>query len=390
MESTVYQQIFDQINKATRILIALPAHPNTDAVASGLAMSHFFHKLDKEVDVAATGEVPGNLSFLPGTDTIRQTLSTGKSLVVMVNIKTKPLDEVSYQTTEGNVSIYLKAKEGQYGPEDVSFASDKAPYDVVIILGSAALSDLGSLFDENADLFFETPKICVDNHASSEYFGAINLVDINATSVAEMLSGLFTAYEGQLVDEDIATCLLAGIVTQTNSFQRVQTTPQAFLKASELVSLGARQQEVIKYLYKTKSLSLLRLWGRALARLKMVDDLSLVYSLLALSDFGKAGADSKDVPQVLKELLDNISSYKIVALLCEVMGGGVEISLAAHHLINLETFGSALGASASVSPQVSGQFAMVVVSLPNTTLNDAEAKFVEAVQTILSPEPSEK
>ena len=120
--------------------------------------------------------------------------------------------------------------------------------DLIIALEAHSLEDLGGLYEHNADLFFETPKINIDNNPENEYFGAVNLVDVTATSVAEILTGLLQEYEAQLLDEDIATCLLTGIISKTQSFQDVQTTPRAFLKASELVSLGGRQQDYKKYL----------------------------------------------------------------------------------------------------------------------------------------------
>ena len=149
------------------------------------------------------------------------------------------------------------------------------------------MEDLGSLNEHNADLFFETPKINVDNKAENEYFGAINLVDVTATSVAEILAGLLQEYEAQLLDEDILLpCLLTGIISKTQSFQHVQTTPRAFLKASELVALeGGRQQEIIKNIYKTKPLSLLKLWGRALARMKIQEDIKAIHSVPTGVDF---------------------------------------------------------------------------------------------------------
>src|SRR6202042_3084276 len=129
--------------------------------------------------------------------------------------------------------------------------------DLIIVLEAGSLENLGKIYEQHTDVFFETPKINIDNKANNEYFGAINLVDVTATSVAEILAELLQKYEDQLIDEDVATCLLAGIISKTHSFQHVLTTPKAFLKASELVALGGRQQEVVKHIYKTKSLPLL-------------------------------------------------------------------------------------------------------------------------------------
>jgi nanoRNase/pAp phosphatase (c-di-AMP/oligoRNAs hydrolase) len=379
MELTTEQQIFDQLQKANRVLIALPESLTADSLASALALKLFLAKLDKEADVISSGPVPKSLHFLPGFPSVNSDLSNGKSLVVVLNTATKKLEELSYQATEDKVSIFLKSKGEIFTPEDISFGADKAPVDVVVILGAKSLEDLGKLFEKHTDLFFETPKINIDNKAGNEYFGSINFVDVTASSVAEILATLFEKYEKQLVDEDMATCLLTGIITQTNSFQHVQTTPKAFVKASELISLGGRQQEIVKNIYKTKSLPLLKLWGRALARMKIDEELGVVHSLLNASDFEKAGGNGENLLPVLKEFLDNISSYKIVGLLCE-LEDGVTVLTALHLQVSTEKFLTNLGAPSHSFELPPHPFKILEIKLPSVTLQETESKFLEAVK----------
>ncbi len=379
MEQNIEQQIFEQFSKANKILIALPEAVTADALASSLALALFLKRLDKDVEVLTSGVLPENLSFLPGYQLIKSDISSGKSLVVTVDTSVKKLDEISYQVHDGKVSIYLKPKDGSFTPEDVSFSTEKFPVDLLVAVECRSLESLGQLFEKHADLLFGIPKINIDNKAGNEYFGAINLIDINASSVAEIISSLFEKYETQLVNEDIATCLLTGIITKTDSFQHVQTTPKAFVKASELISLGGRQQEVIKNIYKTKSLPMLKLWGRALARLKVNDNLQAAYSALNLGDFEKAGASEKDLPEVLKELLDNISGYRLVALFSERPDGGVSGILAVHPQIDMDVLVQQIhGLDLSKDGNL-GAFKVCRLVLPKTSLLEAETKLVDAL-----------
>jgi nanoRNase/pAp phosphatase (c-di-AMP/oligoRNAs hydrolase) len=105
--------------------------------------------------------------------------------------------------------------------------------------------------------------------------------------------------------------LLTGIIAETNSFQHVRTTPQTFLKASQLVSLGAKQQEIISNLYKTKSLGLLKLWGRVLARLKQDTNIALVYSVINQNDLEKSESSEEDVDGIIKEMVAQLGFAKI-------------------------------------------------------------------------------
>ncbi len=382
MEANIEQQIFEQVKKSNKILILLPQNPGPDTLASGLALRLFLERLQKDVSLVTFGKVEENLKFLPGLNSILHNIEGGKSLVITVNTKNKKMDEVSYQTTEGSVNIYLKSKTEQFTPQDLSFSTEKFPLDLIICLGARSLEDLGSLYEQHADLFFETPKINIDNKSGNEYFGQLNLVDITATSIAEILTVLFEKYEQQLVNEDIATCLLTGIIAQTNSFQHVHTTPKAFLKASELVSLGGRQQEVVKNIFKTKSLSLLKLWGRALARMKIYEPAGLIYSLLNFSDFEKSESSEAEVLLALKEFVDNIGGYKVVGLIAEARPGSFTLLAAVHQQVAVEKFLENLNSNARTLDINLGHYRVIEAKLLEGTLESLENRLLEVVKSL--------
>lgn len=366
-EVSVQQQIFESINKANRILIPLPLVPNGDCLAAALALRDFLKKLDKEPLLVSLGGLPEKYSFFPKADTIQNKINQCRGFVISVKTEKVPLDELSYHLDEEaeTVHIYLKPRQGHYEPADVSFKSDKFPYDLIIVLDTPSLDLLGRLYDENTDLFFETPIINIDHHVNNEHFGEINLIDVTATSTAEILVELLESFEEGLIDPDIATNLLAGILIETNSFQNIKTTPKAFLKASTLVSLGADQQDIIKHLYKTKSVSLLKLWGRGLARLREVPDLGLAYTLLKADDLTKSG--SQDIQEVMEELVVTPLEAKIIMLLAEVRDKEVTGYVYVHPSL------SALGVldllSAEVSSENMGRFNFL-----GKTLGEVEAE----------------
>lgn len=384
MEPSIEQQIFEQIRKSNKILIVLPQNLQADALASALGLRLFLGKLEKDVTVASTGVAADNLKFLPGADILQTQISAQKSLVVTVDTTAKKLEEISYQTGEDKAQIYLKGKTAEFTPEDLSFGTEKFPVDLIVVLGARSLEDLGKLYEQNTDLFFETPKINLDNHSGNEYFGQLNLVDITVSSTAEILAEVLQKYEQQLLDQDIATCLLLGIISSTRSFQHVQTTPKAFLKASELVALGARQQEIIKNIYKTKSLALLKLWGRALARMKILEAEKCVYSVLNLGDFQKAGAGEGELLPVLAEFVDNISGYNIIAVLAETAPNSQRLLLAAAEQTETEKLILALGGKTNVLDFNMGNYKIIEQTFENEIPETLEIRFLEAVKNYRS------
>lgn len=316
ISGNVLQTVINRMAQASSVLI-LTLGSSGDGLASGLALRSFLKKLDKDAVLFSLDTISERFQFLPMIDQVLPQVDLTKSFVIDVATRRSPLAELSYKKDVDRLSIFLKPTTGQLTATDVSFRSSSFPYDLVVVLGLSSFEQLGEFYAQHTDLFFETPVVNIDFRANNENYGQINLVNLAATSCSEIILDLINQFESSLLDETIATQLLTGIIVETNSFQHVRTTPQTFLKASQLVSLGARQQDIIGNLYKTKSLGLLKLWGRCLAELKQDEKLSLVYSVVTSSDISAAGADSYDIDNIIKEMAGQLSFAKTFLFLAE-------------------------------------------------------------------------
>lgn len=375
MEPSTQKPIFDSINKANRILIALPNNAGGDAIGAGLALYAFVKKLDKEPQLVTASRTLEQFSFLPRISEIKHELESSQSFVISVNTGNAALDELSYEAKPDRVDIFLKPKAGKFSSTDVSFKNARFPYDLIITLHTPSLDHLGEIYEKNTDLFFETPIINIDHHPNNEYYGEFNHVDLTATSTAEIVAGLIEEFESGLMDEHIATSLLTGIIVETNSFQHVKTTPKAFLKASQLIAQGGRHQDIIRELYKTKSIALLKLWGRALARLREIKELAMVYSLVNYSDIEKTGARAEDIAGVMKELVGSLTGTKIILFLAEPSPQQITGYFHLHPSVKTQVFASALSAQ-----MLNGSFGRF--TLKDANLLDAERNILEKLTKI--------
>ena len=317
MQTSDQEKLFELISKSQRILIALPEHPNGDTLGGSLALAAFLRKLNKEVEVYCEQKDFGSLSFLPGIEQVHHEIVFPKSFVITVKTNNAKLDELSYDLLPENVKIYLKPKEGVFSPEDVSFGSDVTRFNLIICVDVASLESLGALYEKNAEMFFAVPKVNIDNHIHNDNYGNINIVDVTASSSSEILLALLRDYEASLIDQDIATNLLTGIITETNSFQHNKTTPSSFVNASELISYGAQQQEIVKNLFKTKELPVLKLWGRAMARIQTIPEFATIFSVVGISDIEKSGAGETEIFQVAQDFMVNINDAKMLFFVAE-------------------------------------------------------------------------
>jgi nanoRNase/pAp phosphatase (c-di-AMP/oligoRNAs hydrolase) len=382
MELTTAEQVAGLIQKSNTILIALPAKASLDSVAGGLALRQYLINAGKKVEVVTSGIMPRQLGFLAGVDSVLAQVKPTGLLTVTLNTSRTKLGELSYETKNDSVRIFLQAKEGAFSAADVSIETASVQFDSIIILGSESFESLGDVFTENAELFYNTPKINIDINPNNEYFGTINVVDVTASAVSEVLFSLFSRLGMGEVSEDIATALLAGITVNTNSFQGIHTTPNSLIAASELIGLGARQQDVVRHLFKTKELSLLKLWGRALARLKANDEYKFVYTAVNGSDFEKTESDISYIPLVLQEFIDNVSGFKVFGVLAET-DGSVDIAVTLHPQLQTSSFLDQLGVSGVTPLRLASGTEYLHVRLPGSSLLEAEQRFVQALQQSL-------
>ena len=335
MDMETQRPLIEKLKLTKNLIIIAPPKTSGDALGAALALAGVLKKLEKDVLMLSPAMISPRFDFLPGIDQIQTKLNLAKQLIIDLSTQTAQVAEVSYKKDIDKLSIYIKPKEGQFETSDVSVRSTKFPYDLVICVGVAALEHLGEFYSRNAELFFETPVVNIDYRINNENYGQINLVDLNANSVSEIVYDLIVELDEKLIDSDTATNLLAGIIEATNSFQHVRTTPQAFVKASQLISLGGRQQDIISHMYKNKSLGLLKLWGRVLACMKQDDSRIMVSSAVSLSDIERVGATEEDIQNIIKEMADQLGFAKVFVFFSEISPDKTRVLAATSLPINL-------------------------------------------------------
>lgn len=320
MELSPKQQVTELVRKFNKILVVSHARPDGDALGSLLAVKTVLTALGKDVTAVVTDEIPEMYRFLPGVDQVSNRLAGSQDLVVSVDISKVPVDKLKYNTRDGKLNIVVSPKQGEYTEDDVTIGSGSYKFDLIIVLDSPDLDRVGQTYEDNPDLFYETPVVNIDHHPSNDYFGAVNLVDLTATSTSEILVGVFEALGESTITEDVATQLLTGLITDTGSFQNTNTTPKSLTVSAQLVAAGGRQQEIIQHVYKTKPLSTLRLWGRALTKLQYDADARMVWSSLSAKDFADTGGTTSEAKQVIDALMSSAPDAEIIVLLRESEG----------------------------------------------------------------------
>ncbi len=364
LDNQVVTKALELLQKSSAVLIALPKNVEPDAVGSALALAQFIKKVNpgvKAVDVACESGNFSQLDFLAGTIGIKKVGKLPRKFTVTINTHDTKVEEISYTSpTADALEIEIVPKGGNFTASDVSFSQQGVNYDTIVTLDTPSLDMLGELYSQNAEIFFAAAKVNIDSHVTNANYGDANLVGITVASTSEVAYELIKNYVGDagtgvgVVSPEMATALLTGIISKTNSFQSASTTPDAFHRASELVQLGASQQEIIRALFKTRSFSMMKLWGRAMARIKALPELSTVYSTVSAEDVERSGASAADVLAAAREFsknAGNIGDAKLLFLFIETGAGSEEFYISSNPNVKLSELCTYFGGEL-ISPNI--------------------------------------
>ncbi len=378
MSLSSIQQFEELLKKSSVPLIILPTYPNRDAVATAFALAFYLKELGKDVHLAGENIATDKeaFSFIGEPENLLPSITGARDFVLTFSTTRNKILNVRTEKASDELRIFLTPENGAIDPRDFSFIPAKFKFDLAIVIGSPDKERLGKIYEENPDIFYELPIINIDNHSDNELFGQINLVDITASSTAEILADIIIKETAPAPSTRVNESLLAGIVSATDSFQKKNTTPKALHIASKLMDKGADQQKIIRSLYKTQPFHLLKLWGRVMAGVKWDENLKLIWALVTVEDLVQARASVADLPRVLEKIRNNYSSGSYFLMLYPESSTQIRglIKTATHESLTLLTERFKEGTLHGDTLE----FALAV-----KTLDEAETLTLEKIQRLL-------
>ena len=239
--------IRQRLEHAGRIVVTAHMRPDGDAVGSVLALGLALQDQGKQVQMVLGDGVPSRFHFLTGSDQVEKKV--------------------------------------------------KGQVDTVIVLDSGDLDRIGHIAQQVRKV-----DINIDHHPTNTDFGEINLVQPNAVSVTQMLAKIMPEL-GLEISLPIAEALLTGLVTDSQGFGTVNTTPEALRVAADLFKRGADLPEITFRGLTSKSYDSVRYWAAGLSKLER--DGQMVWATLTNEDrtlSGYGGWDDADLVQLLNSI----------------------------------------------------------------------------------------
>ena len=131
------------------------------------------------------------------------------------------------------------------GPEDQQASEDFYKDALAIVLDTATL-DRAS----NDKLKFAKEIVKIDHHIEVNAYGSISWVEDQRSSVCEMIADFLNTFQTELkCNQETATYLFTGLVTDSGRFRFKETNSETFRLAGWLMSFGIDTETLYAHLY---------------------------------------------------------------------------------------------------------------------------------------------
>ncbi len=232
-------RVVEEIREGQRFLLTTHENPDGDALGSLLAMHQVLEAMGKD-----------SIMFL-----------AAKEFPLPVEYRFMPLEEVFHEP-----------------PADMA---DR----VVIFLDCGNIDRMPVDFLKN-----DGEKVLnIDHHHDNTRFGTVNLVDVDASSTAEIVFDLIGLLGVDLTPE-VAMALYVGLVTDTGKFMYENTDARSHRMAAALVDAGVNVNEIYRRLYEHVPVEKLRLVARALEKIELHDNGRIAVTYISKHDYEVTGA----------------------------------------------------------------------------------------------------
>ncbi len=306
MELNNLDQIFRIINENSKILILTDSIFNFDKIAASLSFGLFTQILGKNTIIYFKNTIEEKYKFLNGFELIKNNIDIKNNLTIAISTKDVKAKELSYEQKEDRIEIYLTPeKNKKFTKEDVSIIDNQNLFDLIITIGVENIEKIGEFYNSNIEFFKDTPIINIDNNIANERFGQINLIEPQYSSICELMFDLITMYKSELIDEKIATNILAGIIYKNKKLNLQKLSSNTVEAISALIEIGADKEKIINNLYKTRNLNDLRVWSKILQNSKLAYNNTLFFSIIDDEN------EQIDFSDFFNNIIDSIGCIKI-------------------------------------------------------------------------------
>lgn len=236
----VKQQFVEKVNGAKNVLVTVGTNPTVDELAGALGLTFLLGKLQKHVTAVFSGKTPPAIDFLDPDKTFERTVDSLRDFIIALD--KEKADKLRYKVEDDVVKVFITPYRTTITEKDLQYSQGDFNVDVIVALGITKKEDLDKAIVAHGRILHDAEVITINSNGKKSNLGSIDWSDDQASSVSEMLVSVSESFGSGLLDEQISTALLTGIVAETNRFSNEKTSPKVMTMAAQLMAAGANQQ----------------------------------------------------------------------------------------------------------------------------------------------------
>ncbi|MGH7157802.1 MAG: DHH family phosphoesterase [Candidatus Saccharimonadales bacterium] len=249
MDAQQKQQIADKLTQSNNILVTVSTNPSVDQLAACIGLTLALNKMGKHAAAVFSGVVPNTLEFLQPEKTIEKTTDSLRDFIVSLD-KSKA-DKLRYKVEDKVVKIFITPYKTSITDKDLEFSQGDFNVDIVVALGVHVQTDIDQAITAHGRILHDATVAAINIKPGGEP-GTINWLQPAASSLCELVVQLLDATKQKVMDGQMATALLTGIVAETQRFSNSKTSAQTMTISAELMAAGANPQLVATKLEEPK------------------------------------------------------------------------------------------------------------------------------------------
>ena len=236
------QQIVEKIKNSTNILVTVSNSPSVDELSAALGLTSMLNGLKKHATAVVSGDVPPAITFLEPSKTFENTVDSLRDFIIALD--KEKADHLRYKVDGDVVKIFITPYRTTITQDDLDFSQGDYNVELVLALGVKDQDNLDKALAAHGKILHDAVVATLSCGSEASKLGSIDWSDPNASSLSEMLVSLSEALKTDkpIMDEQIATAFLTGIVAATDRFSNNKTSSKVMTMAAQLMAAGANQQ----------------------------------------------------------------------------------------------------------------------------------------------------
>lgn len=248
-KSDQFSQLVERLKSANNVLVTVSDSPSVDQLSACIGLTIALNKHGKHATAVFSGKVPSTLEFLQPERTIETNTDSLRDFIISLD-KSKA-DKLKYKVEDDYVKIFITPYRTSISQDDLGFSQGDFNVDLIIMLGVHERQHLDGAIVSHGRILHDATVASMNTDTVSE-IGTINWVESEASSLCEMASDLITEVDKSLLDSQIATALLTGMVAETDRFGNEKAHPHTMSVSGVLMAAGASPQLISSKLEEAK------------------------------------------------------------------------------------------------------------------------------------------